>query len=386
MLQLKYKRKEGFALNRLNIADNIVRLRHDKKITQEQLAEFIGVTKASVSKWENSQSTPDITILPQLATFFDVTVDELIGYTPQLSKEQIQNLYQKFGNKFAECPFEEVMSETQDYVKRYYSCYPFLMQMCILWLNHYKMAEEAERQREICLGIDRLCQHIKLNCKDMRIIGNTIVLQTLVYFQLGRIQEVVDELEDFSVSNRFGNQSSVLLIQAYAMLGDTEKADRFAQISMYDNVMSLLANAVCYLLIHTEHLSVCEETIIRIECVAEIYKIADLSPNSLLSFEYQAAICYLTHGEKRKALKHLEKYVLCLSKLFSSEDLHLHGDAYFNKIEEWFDNELDNGTNAPRSRKVVLEDVKKTLEAPPLAILNGEPEFEKLKKKLKELN
>ena len=80
-------------MNSLNIADNIVRLRHNKKITQEQLAEFIGVTKASVSKWENRQSTPDITILPQLATFFDVTIDELVGYTPQLSKEQIQRLY-----------------------------------------------------------------------------------------------------------------------------------------------------------------------------------------------------------------------------------------------------------------------------------------------------
>lgn len=70
-------------LNILNIANNIARLRHDKKITQEQLAEFIGVTKASVSKWENNQSTPDITILPQPAAFFDVTIDELIGYTPQ---------------------------------------------------------------------------------------------------------------------------------------------------------------------------------------------------------------------------------------------------------------------------------------------------------------
>ncbi|MDO5409829.1 MAG: helix-turn-helix transcriptional regulator [Lachnospiraceae bacterium] len=373
-------------MNGLNIADNIVRLRHDKKITQEQLAEFIGVTKASVSKWENSQSTPDITLLPRLATFFDVTVDELIGYTPQLSKEQIQKLYQKFGEKFGECPFEEVMSETQEYVRRYYSCYPFLLQICILWLNHCKMAEGEERQKEICLSIDRLCGHIKSNCKDMRIHGNAVVLQTLVYFQLGRIQEVVDELESFSVSNRFGSQSSVLLAQAYTMLGNHEKAEGIAQISMYDNILNLLANAVCYLLIHTEHLSVCEETIVRIEKMAEIYKLADLNPNNLASFEYQAAVCYLTHGETKKALKHLDQYVMCLCNLFSSAELRLHGDEYFNRLEEWFDKELDNGTNAPRSRKVVLEDAKKTLEAAPFTILNGEPAFEKMKNKLKELS
>ena len=60
-------------MNALNLAENIIRLRHDKKITQEQLANFVGVTKASVSKWETKQSMPDILLLPQLAAFFDVT-------------------------------------------------------------------------------------------------------------------------------------------------------------------------------------------------------------------------------------------------------------------------------------------------------------------------
>ncbi|WP_455661601.1 helix-turn-helix domain-containing protein [Pradoshia sp.] len=62
----------------LNLSDNIIHLRRKKGITQEALAHFIGVTKASVSKWETKQSLPDIMLLPKLAAFFDVTVDELI--------------------------------------------------------------------------------------------------------------------------------------------------------------------------------------------------------------------------------------------------------------------------------------------------------------------
>ena len=372
-------------MNILNIANNIARLRHDKKITQEQLAEFIGVTKASVSKWETRQSMPDILLLPQLAVFFNVTIDFLLGYEPQISKEQIQKIYQELALGFATEPFENIMEKSQGLVKKYYSCYPFLLQICILWLNHYKMAEE-DMQKDICLRIDKLCQHIKENCKDMRIHGNAVVIQTLVYFQIGRIQEVVDELEVFSDSNRLGNQSSVLLAQAYAMLGEQEKAEGYVQSSMYDNIMNLLANATCYLLVHAKHLSVCEETIQRIERVAEIYEIAKLNPNVLLTFEYQAAICYLSHGETKKSLEHLNKYVLCLFNLFSTDDFHLHGDAYFNRIEKWFDNELDSGTNAPRNRKVVLEDVKQTLDVPPFTILNGIPDFEEIKNKLKELN
>ena len=80
-------------MNTLNFSDNIIRLRHRKKITQEQLADFIGVTKASVSKWETKQSMPDVLLLPRLASFFDVSIDELLGYEPQLSKEQIQKIY-----------------------------------------------------------------------------------------------------------------------------------------------------------------------------------------------------------------------------------------------------------------------------------------------------
>ena len=70
-------------MNTLQFADNLTRLRREKKVTQEELADFIGVTKASVSKWETRQSLPDILILPQLASFFNVTVDELLGYSPQ---------------------------------------------------------------------------------------------------------------------------------------------------------------------------------------------------------------------------------------------------------------------------------------------------------------
>lgn len=43
-------------MSHINIAENIVRLRHEKRITQEQLAQFIGVTKAAVSKWETGVS------------------------------------------------------------------------------------------------------------------------------------------------------------------------------------------------------------------------------------------------------------------------------------------------------------------------------------------
>lgn len=74
-------------MNSLRLSENIAFMRKKAGITQDELATFLGVTKASVSKWETGQSMPDILLLPELATYFDVSVDELLGYEPQLSKE-----------------------------------------------------------------------------------------------------------------------------------------------------------------------------------------------------------------------------------------------------------------------------------------------------------
>ena len=57
-------------------------------ITQDRLADQLGVTAQAVSKWENDQSCPDITMLPRLAEIFGISTDELLGCTPQ-EKEPI---------------------------------------------------------------------------------------------------------------------------------------------------------------------------------------------------------------------------------------------------------------------------------------------------------
>ena len=65
-----------------NINLRIAELRHKKKITQQELADMVGVSFQTISKWENGGAMPDITHLPNLAEYFDVSVDQLIGMVP----------------------------------------------------------------------------------------------------------------------------------------------------------------------------------------------------------------------------------------------------------------------------------------------------------------
>lgn len=62
------------------LAGNIARYRKESRLTQEELANKIGITYQAVSKWETGQTMPDVATLSMLATILEVSVDKLLGY------------------------------------------------------------------------------------------------------------------------------------------------------------------------------------------------------------------------------------------------------------------------------------------------------------------
>ena len=74
----------------LSIGNKIKTLRKQRGITQEQLAESIGISFQAVSKWENNIALPDITLAPALASYFGVTMDELFDYNLRETAEKIE--------------------------------------------------------------------------------------------------------------------------------------------------------------------------------------------------------------------------------------------------------------------------------------------------------
>ena len=70
----------------ITIGETIKRLRNQKGVTQEKLADSLGVTPQAVSKWESGTGLPAIDYLPDLSAYFGVSVDELLGV--KLSKRE----------------------------------------------------------------------------------------------------------------------------------------------------------------------------------------------------------------------------------------------------------------------------------------------------------
>lgn len=79
----------------LHLQENLKKYRVLKNLTQEDVAEYLGITPQSVSKWERGESYPDITLLPALANIFETSIDLLIGMDTIRAEATRYNIHAK---------------------------------------------------------------------------------------------------------------------------------------------------------------------------------------------------------------------------------------------------------------------------------------------------
>ena len=79
----------------LELGNIIKKLRTEKSVTQDELAEYLGISYQAVSKWENGNTLPDITLLPKLASFFGIKIDELFSVDHEDELERVDNILKR---------------------------------------------------------------------------------------------------------------------------------------------------------------------------------------------------------------------------------------------------------------------------------------------------
>ena len=79
----------------LYLSENLRKYRILKNLTQEDVAEYLGITPQSVSKWERGESYPDITLLPALANIFETSIDLLVGMDTIRAEGTQYNIHNK---------------------------------------------------------------------------------------------------------------------------------------------------------------------------------------------------------------------------------------------------------------------------------------------------
>ncbi|AOZ95978.1 helix-turn-helix domain-containing protein [Butyrivibrio hungatei] len=99
------------------LSENIKKYRKEMNLTQSDLAEAFGITEGAVSKWESGNTVPDISLLMDLADFFDISVDTLLGYS--ISSKNIDDIIGKMKNLLDEGKYDEAVSVAEKALVRY---------------------------------------------------------------------------------------------------------------------------------------------------------------------------------------------------------------------------------------------------------------------------
>jgi transcriptional regulator with XRE-family HTH domain len=365
-------------MKEINIARAIVSKRKEKGVTQNELANYIGVSKASVSKWETEQSYPDITFLPQLATYFNISIDELMGYEPQMTKKDIRNLYLKISKDFAEKPFDEVITHCREIIKKYFSCYPLLYQIGVLFINNSSLANDKDKNIDIITEAKELFEKIRKESDDVELAKQSICMEAVSLISLGKPKEVIDLLGE---SNSFVMSTEILLASAYQMTGKIDEAKRTLQIEIYQYFLTLFQLLQFYLSLCTDDEKLFDEISKRAWSIADVFHLEELHPSILLPFYLIAAQGNLVNGNTDKAIKCLESYTrIATGDIYP---LKLKGDNFFNLIDAWFEN-FPIGTNLPRDEKIIKRSMlEAVINNPAFVTLTEDIRFKNIILKLK---
>ncbi len=207
---------------KLNLSENLKRLRKKHEITQEELAGFIGVSFQAVSKWERDEGYPDITLLPVIASFYNVTLDELMGMN-EIQNQEKRDQFIQTAHEFASCGNRSDCISTLKEGLHYFPNDFCIMLDLATYLDGF--GETNEERKMNCNEAVKLCQRIL----------------------------------DFSTDNRIRNKAQSCMCYALYRNGEKEKAIKIAEDlpTIYASAEAALPN----FLHGEERIEFCQQTI-----------------------------------------------------------------------------------------------------------------------------
>lgn len=343
--------------------------------TQEDVAQYIGVSRAAVSKWEKGQSYPDITVLPRLATYCNLTIDALLGYEPQLTKAHIVTLYKQLATRFFHEPFAQVEADIEAMINDYYACMPFLLKMAQLYINYGPASNDMPR---IAARVEMLCQRVQQYSDDIDILQEARMLEGVALMLQQRPQDVLDKI-GHEANIQYNEEQ--LIARAYQMLGNIEQAKEVLQASAYQHLFSMASALIDGLLLTLDNPERFDESVHRIDQLLHDWNVTIINPNNTLVFYVMAATGYVQLGQLDKAMDMLTAYEKTCRQL--SFPLHLCGDDYFDLIDRWINEKMQLATVTPRDEASIKRDLLTSVaQNPAFAPLEQRKDYQLLLKNL----
>ena len=334
---------------KLAIGENIRNFRKKNDLTQEALADRLGVTYQSISRWENGTTYPDLELIPAIAEVFAVTVDELLGM-PQIEKE-----------KRAAQTFDELRREC---IKRDYDADKIVDLLRDIRRNYL---DSNSAWRPWVEGNDRAFRDPKI-LPEARLLAEACLerhpMQPHVIETMAEIEEE-EHLEDFlgKYSTPFDCSARALLFDRYFRRGDAEKFEPERRYQLYQAFNTLLCPR--YLLgwgKGNERKQAADkfmETVLSfIRCDAEDDR-PDMWTADRIELGLKSAARSISMGDQKEAISKTEAVVKLLEDtMMITDEVVLPTSCRFLDGMEWRAKEdwmsSDNNPDSPEERMIYM--------------------------------
>ena len=202
----------------MEIGQVIRRYRKIKNMTQEEMADRLGVSGPAVNKWEKGNSFPDITLLVPIARLLDITPDVLLSFREEMTREEIGGFTVQIDRMLKEGSFEEAFLWAKGKVEQYPDCEELMLNMAVILHAHRVLKNIHEGEWDRCIlkwyrrALDSGNEDIRIRAAD-----------GLFGFYRGREEyEKAEEcLAFFSVQNPERKRKTA---EIYALTGRKEEA------------------------------------------------------------------------------------------------------------------------------------------------------------------
>lgn len=364
----------------MNIGPIIMEKRKEKHVTQQELANFVGVSKASVSKWETGQTYPDITLLPLLAAYFDITIDSLLTYEPQLDNHEIQRIYSMLKKSLETKSPEDVLATIRSFVRRYYSCYPFILQMGLFLLNHADLLPGEENVQTYTKEAQELFIHVRTQTKDPELITQALKYEAYTSLTLNEFDQVLDILGE-QVPILFPIES--LIAAAQQQKGEEDQAIVTLQSAIYQYTTVFLSFLGNYLQLLIKDHKKFSQTVKRGLQFADVFEFSNLHPIAMMNFQLSAVFGYAQMKDEAAVFPLLNDFLTVMKQ--TQFPVELHGDAYFDQVDDWLE-QLELGHQLPRdSMKVKDSLIDFVIENPTFASFSDQEQLKQIYSELRNL-
>lgn len=229
------------AISAISIGMTIKTLRKKRGLTQEQLAEYLGVTSRAVSQWERGRTAPDIAQLPILANIFEVSTDVLLGIDTGAKEKKITAALREAENLASRGYGLEAAELLRPRLKEYPdSCR--LMKALMDALFKVEVNLEGAAKKETIREMIRLGEKILETCTDDDIRHNTVQTLCIIYPEAGETDKAL-ALAGKMPTHHCDMDSLLELIYSSAQMGE----ERFRHIRYeFENLLYLLQTTLCF--------------------------------------------------------------------------------------------------------------------------------------------